>query len=110
MTDVAPTVMALLGLPVPRHATGVFIDDVVGSIARNAPLNGASGYPMVGGNCTVAVSTAETGAGARMDRTCVESYTANEHPAVRDSSTAWSQNEFTRWNQVVHYRDLYQQK
>ena len=25
------TVMALLGLPVPRHATGVFIDDLMGS-------------------------------------------------------------------------------
>ena len=30
IVDLAPTVMALLGLPVPRDCTGVFIDDVVG--------------------------------------------------------------------------------
>lgn len=29
--DIAPTLMALLGLPVPRHAVGVFIDDIVGT-------------------------------------------------------------------------------
>ena len=33
--DIAPTVMALLGLPVPRHSLGVFIDDIVGGITTD---------------------------------------------------------------------------
>lgn len=109
--DIAPTVLALLGLPVPRHATGVFIDDVMGSIHPSDALHG-NGYPMVGGNCTVSHAHAETETNAklRMDRLCTQSYGAGEDPAVSTGSFGWDEATITRWQHALHYRDLYQQK
>jgi len=108
--DIAPTLMALLGLPVPRHAVGVFIDDIVGSIHINDPLSYDGGFPMVGANCSRAREAAEVGAGARLDRTCERAYGQNEDPAVPDTPNAWNADHFTRWLHALHYRDLYQQK
>ena len=104
-TDIAPTVMALLGLPVPRHATGVFIDDLVGSIASTAAPS-----PMVGRNCTAADTAAEAGQEARQDRMCAESYAADETPARTAATSQWSAEELLKYRHVLHYRDLYQQK
>ena len=105
--DIAPTVMALLGLPVPRTAIGVFIDDVMGNIGgEDADLS-----PMIGGNCTAGHLSAEVGAAARLDRTCYQSYGPNEDPSVVPSpSGGWSAARFRRWHHVIHYRDLFQQK
>ena len=103
--DVAPTVMALLGLPVPRHATGVFIDDLMGTIGPTHALS-----PMLGGNCTAGHAGAEVGAGTRLDRTCHDSYESGEDPAVMDQSAGWEAEGFQKWHHVTHYRDLYQQK
>ena len=105
--DIAPTVMALLGLPVPRTAIGVFIDDVMGNIGgEDADLS-----PMIGGNCTAGHLSAEVGTAARLDRTCYQSYGPNEDPSVVPSpSGGWSAARFRRWHHVIHYRDLFQQK
>ena len=97
--------MALLGLPVPRHATGVFIDDVVGSIA--SPTDPS---PLLGGNCTASHLAAEIGAGIRLDRTCVDSYASGEDPAVSGATSGWDESRFRLWRHAIHYRDLYQQK
>ena len=48
--DIAPTVMALLGLPVPRHSLGVFIDDIVGGITTDQ--GGPAAASMLGKGCT----------------------------------------------------------
>ena len=105
--DLAPTVMALLGLPVPRHATGVFIDDLMGSIAPSTPMS-----TTLGGNCTGEHLAAETRAGARLrlDRMCDGAYAANEDPATAASAAGWSADTYLKWRHTLHYRDLYQQK
>ena len=96
---------------VPRHAVGVFIDDIVGSIGLNEPLSmGSSGMPMLGGNCSVARAAAEAGQGARMDRTCEGAYGGTEDPAVTGAAAPWTGAQFTRWLHALHYRDLYRQK
>ena len=97
-------------MQVPRHAVGVFIDDIVGSIGFGEPLAFSSGMPMLGGNCSAARATAENGQGGRMDRTCEAAYGGTEDPAVSGTAAAWSGAQFTRWLHALHYRDLYRQK
>ena len=103
--DIAPTVMALLGLPVPRHATGVFIDDVVGPIT----MSDASAA-QIGLNCTAQDEAAEAGQGISQDRMCTASYGAGENAATYAALNSWGSTEMAQWRHVIHYRDLYQQK
>ena len=98
-TDLAPTVMALLGLPVPRHATGVFIDDIVGSI-----ISSETPSPMVGRNCTSAEATAEADQAARQDRMCAQSFGSDESPAISGISSTWDEDEMLKYRLVLHYR------
>ena len=76
IVDLAPTVMALLGLPVPRDCTGVFIDDIVGLITAND----AEGS-LLGTNCTETDAMAEADKQLSQDRMCKASCTdPNPHP------------------------------
>jgi hypothetical protein len=79
IVDVAPTVMALLGLPVPRDSVGVLIDDVVGLISHH----GAEGS-MLGLNCTAEEEQAEAGKQYAQDRMCTASYGNTEDPSTYD--------------------------
>ena len=105
IVDLAPTVMALLGLPVPRDCTGVFIDDVVGLITADD----AEGS-LIGTNCTATDAAAEADKQFSQDRMCKASYGPNEDPSSYESLRPWGLREMTQWRHVLHYRDLYQQK
>ena len=120
--DIAPTVMALLGLPVPRHSLGVFIDDIVGGITTDQ--GGPAAASMLGKGCTGREVAWESPVyngirGLALDRMCNESYHQDpeaedgkdfEVPGEAATSEAWSEDEFIRYRHVLHYRDLYQQK
>ena len=99
--------MALLGLPVPRHSLGVFIDDIVGSIG-----SGDAAGSLLGANCSVAEEAAEGGTAERLrqDRMCPVSYGPNEDPALPVANSPWSSEAFQRYRHTLHFRDLFQQK
>ena len=101
-----PQVMALLGLPVPRHSLGVFIDDVVGSIGQ-----GDEARSMIGANCSAEEQALEAGPSERrrQDRMCAGSYAPDEDPSSAESTNPWSKEDMAKYRHALFYRDLYQQ-
>ena len=84
----------------PRHASGVFIDELLGTIT--APRTVSS---LVGSNCSVAEAAAEAGSKMRQDRLCDSSYSEDENPAVFPAASPWDEFTFGKYRHALHDPD-----